>query len=99
MNPFSSDSASSSSSAPITPSLITSPTNAGSVDVDKKDSSYKSKNKSKDKPSNELDLKKISSGKDRRTTFMIRNIPNKYTQVSYPSYRTYNVILNHKKKK
>ncbi|KAI8074931.1 RNA recognition motif 2-domain-containing protein [Gongronella butleri] len=27
-----------------------------------------------------LDLAKISKGQDKRTTFMIRNIPNKYTQ-------------------
>ncbi|CAG8552120.1 3597_t:CDS:10 [Ambispora gerdemannii] len=29
---------------------------------------------------NTLDLEKIASGEDQRTTFMIRNIPNKYTQ-------------------
>ncbi|KAG9284764.1 hypothetical protein G9A89_000913 [Geosiphon pyriformis] len=29
---------------------------------------------------NTLDLEKISTGEDQRTTFMIRNIPNKYTQ-------------------
>jgi hypothetical protein len=28
-----------------------------------------------------LDTKKISKGMDKRTTVMIRNIPNKYTQV------------------
>lgn len=31
--------------------------------------------------SNTLDIDKIVTGKDSRTTFMIRNIPNKYTQV------------------
>lgn len=37
---------------------------------------------SQNKPleSNELDLFKILNGEDTRTTFMIRNIPNKYTQ-------------------
>ncbi|CAG8674395.1 7097_t:CDS:10, partial [Ambispora leptoticha] len=29
---------------------------------------------------NTLDLERIASGEDQRTTFMIRNIPNKYTQ-------------------
>lgn len=29
----------------------------------------------------EIDLEKIENGSDRRTTCMIRNIPNKYTQV------------------
>ncbi|KAI9268490.1 RNA recognition motif 2-domain-containing protein, partial [Helicostylum pulchrum] len=29
---------------------------------------------------NELDLKKIANGENKSTTFMIRNIPNKYTQ-------------------
>ncbi|CAN0460693.1 unnamed protein product, partial [Hapterophycus canaliculatus] len=27
-----------------------------------------------------LDLKKVSKGMDKRTTIMVRNIPNKYTQ-------------------
>lgn len=40
-------------------------------------------NKTKEKATNDLDLKKIMDGKDCRTTFMIRNIPNKYTQVVY----------------
>lgn len=30
----------------------------------------------------EIDLWKIESGLEKRTTCMIRNIPNKYTQVS-----------------
>ncbi|KAG1095821.1 hypothetical protein G6F42_018483 [Rhizopus arrhizus] len=32
--------------------------------------------------SNCVDFERIRSGQDKRTTFMIRNIPNKYTQVS-----------------
>ncbi|KAL9537440.1 hypothetical protein MBANPS3_011771 [Mucor bainieri] len=32
---------------------------------------------------NSVDFAKIQSGQDKRTTFMIRNIPNKYTQVAY----------------
>lgn len=32
---------------------------------------------------NDIDVDKIESGQDKRTTFMIRNIPNKYTQVIY----------------
>lgn len=32
---------------------------------------------------NDIDMDRVNSGLDKRTTFMIRNIPNKYTQVNY----------------
>jgi hypothetical protein len=35
----------------------------------------------KEQQQNEIDIERIIQGKDNRTTFMIRNIPNKYTQV------------------
>ncbi|KAI8054751.1 RNA recognition motif 2-domain-containing protein [Thamnidium elegans] len=55
-----------------------------SKDISSKDRLSKDRS-SKVKPvnhqqSNELDLKKIASGENKNTTFMIRNIPNKYTQ-------------------
>jgi hypothetical protein len=34
-----------------------------------------------------LDSDKIRAGEDRRTTLMIKNIPNKYTQVRRPGLR------------
>ncbi|CAO3701542.1 unnamed protein product [Rhizopus stolonifer] len=45
--------------------------------VKSKGSSYSSKKK---EDVHVIDFEKIKSGKERRTTFMIRNIPNKYTQ-------------------
>lgn len=41
----------------------------------------KSPNNNKKVVSNSVDFDKIQAGQDKRTTFMIRNIPNKYTQV------------------
>lgn len=38
-------------------------------------------NNTKKVVSNSVDFDKIQAGQDKRTTFMIRNIPNKYTQV------------------
>lgn len=38
-------------------------------------------NNTKKVVSNSVDFEKIQAGQDKRTTFMIRNIPNKYTQV------------------
>lgn len=42
---------------------------------------------------NSVDLVKIRSGQDKRTTFMIRNIPNKYTQVIHFDVRCLTIQL------
>ncbi|KAI9358089.1 RNA recognition motif 2-domain-containing protein [Pilaira anomala] len=81
VDPFTSESSSASSDAAIEPDIPVSPKpKEVTATVNKKGTSTNNKTKPKEKKSYELDLKKIASGKDKRTTFMIRNIPNKYTQ-------------------
>ncbi|GAA5815720.1 hypothetical protein MFLAVUS_009234 [Mucor flavus] len=55
------------------------PKDTSSKDTSSKDTSSEVKS-ANHQQSNELDLKKIASGENKSTTFMIRNIPNKYTQ-------------------
>lgn len=60
-------------------SLTDSSSTTKTVIVSEKPVSY-GKKKSKDERKNDFNIENILNGTDLRTTFMIRNIPNKYTQ-------------------